>query len=70
MKCALCEDHEATHGILCDLCEDDRLVSASLDRIRSRRGLNYKNSERFSQENYVKSYKALIAKENKEHPAA
>lgn len=50
--CAL-SNHAATAGILCDVCESDRLASASITRTMRGEGLTYSNAELFAQERYV-----------------
>ena len=53
MLCKACNKKQATKGILCDECEDNRMLSASCDRIFRGTGLTWSNVERYSQENWI-----------------
>lgn len=56
-KCAICDNPVVVDDRkLCERCTMERLASASLDRIFSRRGLNYENALAYSEENYIKAY--------------
>lgn len=44
----------ADDSILCGPCNAQRLAEASADRILRGEGLTYSNSERFSEENWIR----------------
>lgn len=68
--CALCDSEEPAtiDSLLCADCHRARMEAASLDRIARGEGLTYSNSERFSEENWIKANKPAEPLEAEETP--
>ena len=58
-ECAICKGEPEENSRLCRVCNNDRMCAASMDRIFNRTGLNYSNAIKYSEENYIKSYKEM-----------
>lgn len=58
MKCALCKNLRLKSCKLCSDCNEERLHAASCERTMLGTGLTYSNSEKYSDDNWIKAVKA------------
>jgi len=54
MKCALCNNDTKEGEKLCSSCDFARLSAASVERILSGSGLTWRNSQEYSEEEWIK----------------
>lgn len=60
MNCILCNGTVVKGSKLCKVCDDERLLAASLERVCAGTGLTYSNVEEYNETNWIKHRKIAM----------